>query len=85
MTEAEKKSHKAIRTIGGRLAFPIIIFLKGGESTLTEVAVATGASLSNAYHAADRLRKAGFLKWRKDGWHSHYSLEADEVRKYIVL
>ncbi len=74
---------EALKTISEPNRLRILCFLKGGERCVCEIERDLGISQQLASHHANVLKNAKFLKLRKRGTQSYYSL--DEVHLNQVL
>lgn len=59
----------------------IICFLSGGERCVCEVERRLGISQQLTSHHLSVLREAGFLKVRKEGTWSYYSVDGERLRR----
>lgn len=68
-----------IKALSDPTRLKIIYLLKYGELCVCEIISALDKSQPTVSHHLNILKKAGFLKWRKEGVWVHYSLKSPET------
>jgi DNA-binding transcriptional ArsR family regulator len=68
-----------IKALGDPTRLKIIYLLKYGELCVCEIFTAMEKPQPTVSHHLSILKKAGFLKWRKEGVWIHYSLSNPKI------
>lgn len=69
----------SIKALGDPTRLKIIYLLKYGELCVCEIFTAMEKPQPTISHHLNILKKAGFLKWRKEGVWVHYSLANPKI------
>ena len=69
----------SIKALGDPNRLKIIYLLKYGELCVCEIFTAMEKPQPTVSHHLNVLKKAGFLKWRKEGVWVHYSLSNPKI------
>lgn len=69
----------SLKALGDPTRLKIIYLLKYGELCVCEIFTAMEKPQPTVSHHLNVLKKAGFLKWRKEGVWVHYSLSNPEI------
>lgn len=69
----------SIKALGDPTRLKIIYLLTYGELCVCEILTALDKPQPTVSHHLNILKKAGFLKWRKDGVWIYYSLSNPEI------
>lgn len=72
-----------IKALGDPTRLKILHLLKYGELCVCEIITAMEKPQPTISHHLNILKKAGFLKWRKEGVWVHYSLSNPEITKIL--
>ncbi|MDD4877347.1 MAG: metalloregulator ArsR/SmtB family transcription factor, partial [Dehalococcoidales bacterium] len=75
---------KVFKALSDEIRLRIINILLEKECCVCEVMQALDISQPRASRNPSALHKAGFLKLRKDGLWSLYSIDKDNMREYLV-
>ena len=75
---------KAMKALSDETRLRILNLLLERECCVCDVMQALGISQSRASHNLGALYDAGFLKLRKDGLWSLYSIDEDEMKTYYA-
>lgn len=70
---------ESIKALGDPTRLKIIYLLKYGELCVCEIFTAMEKPQPTVSHHLNVLKKAGFLKWRKEGVWVHYSLSNPKI------
>ncbi len=70
---------ESIKALGDPTRLKIIHLLKYGELCVCEIFTAMEKPQPTVSHHLNVLKKAGFLKWRKEGVWVHYSLSNPKI------
>jgi DNA-binding transcriptional ArsR family regulator len=73
----------SIKALGDPTRLKIIYLLKYGELCVCEIFTAMDKPQPTVSHHLNILKKAGFLKWRKEGVWVHYSLSNPNITDII--
>ena len=73
------KNADSIKALGDPTRLKIIYLLKYGELCVCEIFTAMEKPQPTISHHLNILKKAGFLKWRKEGVWVHYSLSNPKI------
>lgn len=72
-----------IKAISDPLRLKIIYLLRNGELCACHIDSALDKPQSTISHHLHVLKKVKFLKWRKEGKWTHYSLSDEKIIEYI--
>jgi ArsR family transcriptional regulator len=72
-----------LKAIADPTRIKIIYLLKHGELCVCEIILALDKPQPTVSHHLNILKRAGFLKWRKEGVWTHYSLKSPETSANI--
>ncbi len=77
--EAFYENSEVIKALADPTRLKIIYLLKHGELCVCEIITAMEKPQPTISHHLNILKKAGFLKWRKEGVWVHYSLSNSKI------
>lgn len=72
-----------IKAISDPLRLKILYLLRSGELCACHIDFALDKPQSTISHHLNVLKKAKFLKWRKEGKWTHYNLSDEKIIDYI--
>ena len=81
--DALYKNADVLKALGDPTRLKIIHLLKHGELCVCEINAALEKPQPTISHHLNILKKAGFLKWRKEGVWIHYSLSNSKITETI--
>jgi ArsR family transcriptional regulator len=81
--EVLQESADAIKALADPTRLKIIQLLRHGELCVCEIFTAMDKPQPTVSHHLNILKKAGFLKYRKEGVWVHYSLSCPEIVKML--
>lgn len=77
------ENSEVIKALSDPIRLKILYLLRNGELCACHIDSALNKPQSTISHHLNVLKKAKFLKWRKEGKWAHYSLSDEKIIDYI--